>query len=150
MPTMTETRIKGEAAIYMAAMRANELGFIVSRPITEGPRYDLLLDKEEKDEHKNPVKGQILRAQVKWGDGKCKCADGVVVVNLKRCNNGTQKIRLYKEHEVDMLLVYLPKINRVCCFPLEVFANKNSISIRIAPSANKQKKKCLMAEDYLW
>lgn len=138
-------RFKAEHAINMAVLRANELGYIVSRPLTAGPRYNLLLDTET-TERKSPV----IRAQVVYADGACKQAKGVVIANLKRQSKGGDRIRLYKRTEVDILLVYVPKIEAVCRFPLDVFEGKNSISIRYEKPKNGQVKKCLMAQDYIW
>jgi PD-(D/E)XK endonuclease len=56
----------------------------------------------------------------------------------------------YNENEVDALVVYVPKIDKVCWFSPEVFCGKQGLSIRISPAKNGQIKGCLAAEDYLW
>ncbi len=58
--------------------------------------------------------------------------------------------QLRKADEIDALLVYVPKIDRICWFGPEVFNGRGALSIRIAPCKNKQVKGCLLAKNYLW
>src|SRR5215470_2778787 len=128
---------KAEIAMVKVWMRALQLGAFVSKPIFEGARYDYIIERD----------GKLYRAQVKYADGKNKTADGVVVVNLRK-QIKKNKNHPYDESEVDALVVYMPKIEKVCWFGPEVFCGKQSLSIRISPTKNGQIKGCLAAEDY--
>ena len=130
---------KAEIAMMKFWMRALQLGAFVSKPIFEGARYDYIIERD----------GKLYRAQIKYVDGKNKTADGVVVVNLRK-QIKKDKNCPYNESEVDALVVYVPKIDKVCWFGPEVFCGKQSLSIRISAAKNGQIKGCLAAEDYLW
>jgi hypothetical protein len=130
---------KAEIAMMKVGIRALQLGASVSKPIFEGARYDYIIERD----------GKLYRAQVKYVNGKNKTADGVVVVNLRK-QIKKNKNSPYCEEEVDALVVYIPKIDKVCWFGPDVFCGKQSLSIRISPAKNGQLKGCLAAEDYLW
>ena len=130
---------KADIARIKVEMRALELGIVCSRPVVEGTRYDCILDTGSK----------LFRAQIKYGDGKSSCSIGAVTVNLRK-QIGKDRNHPYWEHEVDVILVYVPKIDAICWFGPEVFSGKGALSISIAPSLNNQSKGCLLASDYLW
>ena len=134
------THQKGETALLQVQMRAMENGVILSRPTVEGTRYDLVLD----------TGGKLERVQVKYGNGSSTQSEGASVVNLTRNNNGTKKVRKYTAEEVDVLLVYVPAIDKVCRFEPKHFAGKSALSIRHTKAKNGQTKNCLMADEYEW
>ena len=130
---------KADLARLKVEMRALELGVVCSRPVIEGTRYDCILD----------TGSNLYRAQIKCGNGVTAYSSGAVAVSLRK------EIRKDRNHpyyadEIDALLVYVPKIDRVCWFGPEVFNGKSALSIRIAPCKNNQTKGCLLAENYLW
>ena len=99
------------------------------------------------DHRGSPLHSLGIRS--KYGNGVSAYASGAVTVCLRK------EIRKDRNHpyfadEIDALLVYVPKIDRVCWFGPEVFNGKGALSIRIAPCKNKQVKGCLLAENYLW
>src|SRR3954466_7165790 len=53
---MSETTLKGAIAEAAIAMAATKLGFVVLRPMTEGRRYDLVIDTGPR----------LLRVQCRW------------------------------------------------------------------------------------
>jgi len=130
---------KAEIAMMKVGMRALQVGAFVSKPIFEGARYDYIIERD----------GKLYRTQVKYADGKLGYTAGAVYVNLRK-QIKKDKNCPYNETEIDVLLVYVPKIDKICWFGPEVFCGKNSLSIRIAPTKNGQVKGCLAAEDYLW
>jgi len=130
---------KAEIAMMKVGMRALQVGAFVSKPIFEGARYDYIIERD----------GKLYRAQVKYADGKLGYTTGAVYVNLRK-QIKKDKNCPYSETEIDVLLIYVPKIDKLCWFGPEVFCGKKSLSIRIAPSKNGQIKGCLAAEDYLW
>jgi hypothetical protein len=97
-------------------------------------RYDLVLD----------YGGRLYRAQVKYADSKSPTSQGVIRVDLRR------RKRCYTKEEIDVLLVYVPQIDKVCWFGPEFFDNKVGLQLRIAPTLNGQKAGCRMVDDYIW
>ena len=134
---MGSTNSKGDLAIAKVLLLATEKGHIISKPLSDSSRYDLVIDD-----------GKLNRTQVKYANGKATHADGVVRVGLEKRYKG--KILLYSEKDIDLLLVYIPKIDRVCAFKPDVFAGMNNLYIRCEPSKNGQKSGCIQAADYFW
>jgi hypothetical protein len=95
---------------------------------------------------------KLYRTQVKYGDRYgTKQARGVVPVELSKWRSrGGTPLRHYSASEIDLLLVYVRKIDRVLWFGPEVFDGRKALAIRIEPSINNQKKGCLMAAAYIW
>jgi len=130
---------KAEIAMLKVSMRALQLGAFVSKPIFEGARYDYVIE----------TGGKMYRAQVKYADGKPSRVAGAVQINLRK-EIKKNKNCPYSENEIDVLLVYIPKIDRVCWFDPEVFCGKQGLVIRIAPTKSGRVKGCIAAEDHLW
>jgi hypothetical protein len=130
---------KAEIAMVKVGLRALQVGAFVSKPIFEGARYDYIIERD----------GKLYRAQVKYADGKHKKTVGAVQVNLRK-QIKKNKNQPYSDSEIDVLVIYIPKIDKICWFGPEVFCGKQNLSIRIAPAKNGQVKGCLAAEDYLW
>ncbi len=135
---ITTTNIKGQLAVSKAEMRAFELGFVPSRPLYDS-RYDLIIDKDNK----------LSRIQVKYGDGKSSNSQGAIVVKLDYENRKKENFT-YQKSEVDGLIVYIPKIDRLCYFPLEIFEGKRKLTIRLEKPKINQLKRIIFAKDYIW
>lgn len=132
------SNIKGQIAASKAELRALELGYITSKP-TFDTRYDLILD-----DHKN-----LIRVQVKYADGKLSNSTGSAMVKLGY-QDRKKNVFTYKAEEVDALIVYLPKVDKLCFFPCSVFVGKEKIHVRYEKSKNNQNKGILYAKDYYW
>lgn len=132
------SNIKGQLAVSKAEIRAFELGFIPSRPLYDS-KYDLLIDDGFK----------ILRVQIKYADGKPSTSTGAVVVKLEYVDR-QKNVHTYQNTQVDALVVYIPKINRLCYFPKKIFVNKRRLNIRISDPKNNQKQRVIFASDYYW
>ena len=132
------TNMKGQIAMTKVELRALEKGYILSKPLFD-TRYDLILDSGK----------ELLRIQVKYGDGVMPNSTGSIFVKLGY-ENRLGEVFTYRKEEIDGLIVYIPKIDRVCFFPPKVFENKVKLSIRYVPSKNKQKKGIISAQDYFW
>lgn len=132
------TNVKGQLAVSKAEMRAFELGFIPSRPLYDS-RYDLIIDNFDK----------LVRAQVKYGDGKSSNSQGAIVVKLDY-ENRQKEVKTYNKNEVDSLIVYIPKIDKLCYFPLNIFEGKRKLTIRIEKPKINQIKGIILANDYIW
>jgi hypothetical protein len=132
------TNTKGQLAVSKAEIRAFELGFLPSRPLYDA-RYDLIIDNGQK----------LLRAQVKYADGKPTNSDGSIIVKLEY-EDRKKKVYTYNNSEVDVLIVYLPSIDKLCLFPKKVFTGKRKMSIRINKAKNNQKQRVIAANAYYW
>ena len=132
------TNMKGQLAVSKAELRAFELGYIPSRPLYDC-RYDLIIDKN----------GKLLRLQVKYADGKPSNSSGSIIVKLEY-QDRKKRIYTYDNSEIDGLVVYIPRLDRLCFLPKSIFLHKRKLSIRITKSKNNQKKKIIAANDYYW
>jgi len=132
------TNTKGQLAVSKAELRAFELGFLPSRPLYDA-RYDLIIDNGKR----------LLRVQVKYADGRSTNSGGSVIVKLEY-EDRQKNVYTHNNSEVDVLVVYIPCINKLCYFPKEVFIGKRKISIRINNAKNNQKRRVITAEDYYW
>jgi hypothetical protein len=130
---------KAEIAMMKVGIRAMQVGAFVSKPIFEGCRYDYIIKRD----------GKLYRAQVKYADGKLRRTAGAVYLNLRKQIKKNKNCP-YSDSEIDVLVVYVPKIDKICWFGPEIFSGKQNLSIRIAPTKSGRVKGCLAAEDYLW
>lgn len=135
-----DTHKKGEVALLRVAIRAAEKGCVFSRPTTEA-RYDAVLD----------VDGSLKRIQVKYADADAANADGSLRVDLRRKTNGRHsKTRVYRDGEVDALLVYVPRTGNVLWFNAAEFIDKASLTIRLEHPRNNQKTGVLFEKAFVW
>lgn len=132
------TNVKGQLAVSKAELRALEIGYLPSRPIFDN-RYDLILDDFT----------SLKRIQIKYADGKISNSAGSVSVKLDY-ENRRKQFTTYQSSEVDGLIVYIPRIDKLCYFPLSVFQGKRRLAIRVEKSRNNQKKGVIWANDYYW
>ncbi|OGM13589.1 hypothetical protein A3A76_03270 [Candidatus Woesebacteria bacterium RIFCSPLOWO2_01_FULL_39_23] len=132
------SNVKGQLALSKTELRALELGYIPSKPIFD-TRYDLILDDLN----------ELKRVQVKYADGKMSNSDGSVRVKLEY-KDRRRNIYTYKKEEVDGLIVYLPRVNKLCFFPPNVFIGKKYLCIRVSQSKNNQQKGVLFANKFFW
>jgi len=121
-----------------AELRALELGFVPSRPLFD-TRYDMILDNGK----------QLYRVQVKYANGVPSQSSGSIVVNLSY-ETRKHEVFTYKKSEVDGLIVYLPKTDKLCYIPLELFIGKKNLCLRLEKPKNNQKNGIIFAEDYYW
>lgn len=133
-----KTIFKGVVAQLKVELRAAEKGVILSRPCIDA-RYDYILDDGQK----------LERIQVKYGDGTSLHSSNAIVVSLRGWEGGVIK-RTYCDTEVDALLVYIPKLDKVLRFDAPLFCGKTNITVRLSASKNGQVKGVFLAESYLW
>lgn len=137
---MHENTIHGLVAQNKAELRAIEKGYIVSKPITECARYDLIIDN-----------GFALeKVQVKYAGSKQNQSTGSCKVDFRKKSINGKMRNSYTKEEVDAILVYVPEIDKVCYFPIDVVENKSTLTIRYEKSKNNQTQGVINAEDYLW
>ena len=134
------THKKGQIAVCEIQRRALDNDAIVSIPTTE-ERYDLIIDYEK----------TLYRTQVKYVDHSSPNANGSIIVDMRsKCRNN-KNVKVYNETEIDMVLAYLPQLNKVVWIPPKIFHNKGSVSIRFAKSKSNRVKKMHFIEDFkIW
>ena len=132
------SNVKGQLAVSKAELRAFELGYIPCRPLFDW-RYDLIIDDFK----------SLKRIQVKYADGRLSHSVGSVRVKLEY-KDRTNHIYTYNKGEIDGLIVYIPKIDKLCFFPPEIFIGKRDLCVRISPPKNHQKTNILYADKYYW
>lgn len=133
------TNQKGEIAQLKVQLRAAELGVTLSKPTTE-VRYDFVMEE----------RGKLLRAQVKWGGCPSSHSSGSVQVDLRKDSPQGAKKRTYSDREVDVLLVYVPQLDKVLRFWADRFHGKPAIVIRLEPPKNGQRLGLTLAESFIW
>jgi hypothetical protein len=134
------TQQRGQFAQLKVELRSAEKECIVSKPTIDA-RYDLIIDDGSK----------LTRVQIKYADGKSINSDGVVVVNFRRwAGDKRTETHNYLSSEVDAILVYIAKVDKICWLPPEVFDDKPNLYLRLEPPKNGQKTGIVMAEDYYW
>ena len=131
----------GLIAQNKAELRAIEKGYIISKPITECCRYDMILDAGEK----------LERIQVKYAGSKPgHNIKGSATVDFRKKSINGKMRNGYYENEIDAILVYIPDIDKICYFPINFIAGKTSLTIRYDKTKNSQVKGIIFADDYVW
>lgn len=137
---LNDNAIKGTIAFSKAEIRALSKGYIVSKPSTDCCRYDMIIDDGV----------DLIRIQVKYAGGKNSNSTGNTVVNLrKEYKNGKSK-NGYTKEEVDAIVLYIPQIDEVCYFPIEMLEGKKTLTIRYEKAKNNQVKNVIYAKDFIW
>lgn len=131
--TSLTTEQKGEIAVLKVRLEAHRKGILVLEPTTPA-RYDLGLDYGDR----------FYRAQVKYADAKTPNSEGSLRVDLKRRN------KCYTRDEIDVLLVYVAQLDKVCWFSADEFHNRTAICLRVKPARNGQQKGCHLVEEFFW
>jgi len=137
---LSEVGAKGIEAQLRAELRANELGYLVSKPTTENCRYDMIVD----------TGASLVRVQVKYCDVKSPHSEGALALDLRKRTPGGRNVRLYHSDEIDALVVYLKPMDCFCWFPAALISGRPTLTIRYVPSKNNQSKNVLWYADYLW
>lgn len=132
------SNVKGQLAVSKAEIRAFELGYVPSRPLYDA-RYDLIIDDSK----------TLQRVQIKYANRTPKNTSGVVMVKLEY-EDRQKKYHTYQEGEVDALVVYIPKIDKLCYFPPKIFLGKRGLSVRIEKAKTNHVKRIIHAKDYFW
>lgn len=129
-------KLKEKMAELKVEMMAAQKGWTVSRP-TSTSRYDLVLDDGDR----------LHRAQVKYAGAEPKASSGVVYFFA---NNGPDSPAFYSNKEIDVIVVYIPQIDKLVWIGPEFFEGKSAFYIRLEPTKNNQKKGLFWATDHLW
>jgi hypothetical protein len=117
---------KGTITEFAVLRAAAELGIPVSKPLTDGLRYDLIFD----------LGGELVRVQ-------CKTAlrrDDVLQIacrSSRRCRDGFLH-RSYSSSEVDGIAAYSAELGRCYYLPGPLVSDRAYVQLRLSPPRNNQ------------
>ena len=133
---MLTTDQKGSLAEAKIVCEAIALGIGVYRPVTDGERYDLILD----------VNRRLVRVQCKWAN---RYGDVIVVrcYSTRRTATGLRR-RVYTESEIDAFAAYCPDLDRCYFLPVDAFAACTQVQLRLAAAKNNQLRLINWAKDF--
>jgi hypothetical protein len=132
---MLSTDQKGTIAELAIARQAAEIGIGVWSAYTV-ERFDLIFD----------LRPELIRVQCKWA---CRYDDIVIVrcYSNRRNRDGLLR-RLYSADDIDAFAAYCAKLDQCYFLPLESFAGRTSIQLRLAPTKNNQQAGVNWAKDF--
>ena len=127
---------KGSIAEIAIAAAAIKLGVGVLKPLSDGPRYDLVFD----------VASELLRVQCKWAVRR----GDVIAINCRSSRRGPAGFirRSYTRSEVDLIAGYSHDLDRCYVVPPALFDGRLAVQLRLAPTRNNQLEGVKWARDY--
>lgn len=127
---------KGDIGVTKVIADATFQGWNVSIPLSEHLSYDLLLEKDGKSE----------RTQVRYTAASKGCLNVKLTSSwADKRGNHTKKRQL---EDFDILAVYCPDNDQLYYLRSKEFQNGRSLSLRLTPSKNGQRKGIRMAERF--
>ena len=132
---MLTTDQKGAVAELAIAKAAADFGIGVWGSLTV-ERYDLVFD----------LRPRLVRVQCKWASGH---GDVITVPCHRNRRNRNGLLRQhYSPEDIDAYAAYCPEVDRCYFLPIEEFANRIAILLRLRPTRNNQALRINWAEDY--
>lgn len=131
------TRVTGELTELKCQMHCLEKGFIVSKPIIDNARYDMILEHH----------GKFFKIQIKTSRWMSEEHEGIIF-NCKSQHSvsGGNKIMKYTPDEIDFFMTeFEDSFYLVPCDK-----PRNEIRLRFKPTKNHQDNKAMFAKDYLF
>ena len=128
---------KGALAESEIATAAIRLGLIVSRPLCEGARYDLIIDNGP----------GVLRVQCKYA----RHLGDVLWLQLRTNRHtpgGGYVSTSYCAEEIDAIAAYSPHTDRCYLIPIERVMGRKNLYLRLSPTRNNQASGIMWAADY--
>ena len=119
---------KGNAAELAIAAEAARLGLTVLMPMTEHERFDLVLG----------IAGRLLRVQCKWASRNGE----IVKVRFDSSYHSPTRgyVRsTYGADEIDAVAAYCHELGKCYLLPIENFAGRKGVHLRIGPARNNQR-----------
>lgn len=117
---------KGEIAQLKIQLEAARRNIISSIPTTE-VSYDILLDS----------RNNIKRAQIKYCNGVDNKNKNCLRINLCDYGKTKSKRKYYTSYEIDILLVFVPKLNRILAYNPVFFHKRKRIYINLKDKNSK-------------
>jgi hypothetical protein len=126
---------KGAAAELAIAKAAADLGLGVWGSFTV-ERYDLIFD----------LRPGLWRVQCKWANRH----DDVIAVPCYRNRRNRYGLlrQYYSADDIDAYAAYCPDVDKCYFLPVETFANRIAIQLRLGPTKNNQNLRINWARDY--
>lgn len=129
---------KGAAAEAAITAEVIKLGLTVLRPLSEGRRYDLIVDLEPR----------LLRVQ-------CKLArrlDGILAVHLQTCRHtpGGYVYTNYSAEEIDAVAAYSFELKQSFLLPIAEVAGMRGVSLRLESTRNNQARRVKWRRTMRW
>lgn len=132
---MIDTRIKGELTEMKCQLYCLENGYIVSKPILDNARYDMVLD----------YNGRLYRIQIKTSRWMSEEHEGIIFsCKSQHSISGGNKIMKYTPDEIDFFMTEFE--NKYYLIPCE--STKAEMRLRFKPTKNNQDHKAHFAKDY--
>ena len=133
---MKNTHQRGDVGELRIANEASKRGYRVAFPYGHDHRYDLIVDR----------KGKLERVQVKV----VRSFEDKVIAYTRSLGtkNGESNRKLYTHKEVDWIAIVDERTDRCYFVPIEVAENKDTVTLRLMPTKNKQQKGIWFAKDF--
>ena len=135
-PTKRDTKSKGDISELRVAIELTKLGYLVSKPLGENQRYDLIADDGQR----------LQRVQVKTG----RVRGGVIMFSCCSTHGhrrtGNLATRPYIG-QIELLAVYCPDIEKVYLVP-EADLTRTKIQLRLVAPRNNMTKTIRWASRY--
>ena len=133
---MLSTDQKGAIAESAIAHAAIRLGLSVSKPLTDGDRYDLILDLDP----------GLVRVQCKWAT----LIGDVVAVRCYSCRRTREGLtkKGYSACEIDAVAAYCIDLDRCFYFPIDWLNGRTTLQLRLRPTRNNQHLGINWADDF--
>jgi hypothetical protein len=135
---MTDKHKKGEIGCLKVQLKAIEKGYLLSKPVSEHCRYDYILDDGQK----------LSKVQVKYASGQNKKTTGSVTIELRKTHKNS--VLKYSKNEIDLILVYIPQVDKIICLSPNEFDGKANFAIRFEYPKNNQVGSVNLLQDFLW
>src|SRR6516225_9436244 len=124
---LRDTKSIGDLSELMVAAALARVGYLVSKPISENARYDLIIDKDEK----------LSRVQVKTG----RLRNGAILFNCYSVHaRSEQRLRTYRG-SIEFFGVYCSDTESVLLVPVDHVPLRCNASLRWAATKNSQHSK---------
>ena len=133
-------KAKGDLAELKVATDLRARGFKVAFPDGEDWDFDLILCRES---------GALERVQVKYARSDARVIS-VTARSHSLTNGKVRATKHYTSETIDWLAVWDATMDRCYYVPArELGAGMTEVSLRLAPTANSQRRRVRMATDYL-
>ena len=126
---------KGAVAELAIAKAASSLGIGVWGSYTV-ERYDLIFD----------LRPRLVRVQCKWA-GRHSDVISVPCSRNRRNRDGLLR-QYYSPEDIDAYAAYCPDVDQCYFLPIDEFANRIAIQLRLGPTRNNQNLRINWAKDY--
>ena len=94
--------------------------------------------------------GKCLRAQVKYAAKEPSTSVGSVCLDLRKETRNNGKKRLYSKQDTDIILAYIPQVQKIVCIESNIFENVKTLNFRFETPKNGQIKGIRMVNDFVW